>query len=80
MPTQNRRIATYLPKDVDKKFQAFKLERGLNGDSPALITILKEFLGVSQEAAHLHSSEFNELSAQISELTGELAVLRGELF
>lgn len=80
MSTQNRRIATYLPKEVDEKFQAFKLERGLNGDSPALIAILETFFGVSQEVAHLGSSEFNELSTRVNTLKTELSSLENKLF
>lgn len=52
MPTENRRIATYFPKDIDDKFTAFKLSRGIRGDSQALLTIVSEFLGVIQEETH----------------------------
>lgn len=44
MPTENRRIATYLPKQVDERLEAFKAERSIKGDSQALIVILSEFL------------------------------------
>ena len=57
MPTENRRIATYFPKDIDDKFNAFKLSRGIRGDSQALLTIVSEFLGVTQEVAHLSSPD-----------------------
>jgi DNA-binding transcriptional regulator YiaG len=51
MPTENRRVAAYLPKEIDEALTAFKAERGLKGDSPALIAILSEFFGVSQKIA-----------------------------
>lgn len=52
MPTRNRRVATYLPKEVDDRLEAFKADRGIEGDSQALIIILSEFLGVAQQVAH----------------------------
>jgi hypothetical protein len=71
MSTKKRRIATYIPTEIEDKFQAFKRERGV-GDSQALILILTEFLGVSQEVAY--SSELLEKikSKLLSELRSEL--------
>jgi len=57
MPTENRRIATYFPKDIEEKFTVFKLERGIRGDSQALLTIVSEFLGVTQGVAHSSSPD-----------------------
>ena len=51
MTTKNTRVAAYLPPDVEDAFKAFKAERGL-GESKALIAILAEYFGVSQEVAH----------------------------
>jgi hypothetical protein len=80
MPTAKHRIAAYLPPDVDKKFQAFKKERGI-GDSQALILILTEFLEVSQNVSCNDSLNIETLR---SELLGEVEVrfseLRSELF
>jgi hypothetical protein len=80
MPTAKHRIAAYLPPDVDKKFQAFKKERGI-GDSQALILILTEFLEVSQNVS---CSDSLNIEALKSELLGEVEVrfseLRSELF
>lgn len=76
MPTENRRVATYLPKELDERFSAFKAERGLNGDSSALIAILSEFLGVSQQVAHESSlglmQRIEALEAGFGELKNEL--------
>lgn len=80
MPTQNRRIATYLPKEVDEKFKAFKLERGIKGDSNALLTVLSEFLGLTNLAASLVPAQNQELSQQLDDLKAELALLEGRLF
>lgn len=64
MATNNTRVAAYLPQDITDALNVFKLERGLidadtkdekglrANDSQALITILAEFLGVSQEVTH----------------------------
>jgi hypothetical protein len=79
MPTENRRVATYLPKELDECLLAFKQDRGLNGDSPALIAILSEFFGVSQKVAHqveplVNKQEFEDRLLQLrSELLGELS-------
>jgi hypothetical protein len=59
MPTENRRVAAYLPKELDDRFKAFIAERNLKGESQALVVILSEFLGVSQQVAQqVDYSEF----------------------
>jgi hypothetical protein len=74
MPTENRRIATYLPKHIDDLLEAFKSEHSIKGDSQALITILSEFFGVSQEVTHQSGS------ARIDEIiTAKLTQLKSEL-
>lgn len=79
MPTENRRVAAYLPKNIDDRLEAFKAERGLKGDSPALIAILSEFLGVSQEVAY--QSDPSIQLQQIEQLKGELlSELQSKLF
>jgi hypothetical protein len=72
MPTENRRVAAYLPKELDDRFKSFIAERGLKGESPALIAILSEFLGVSQEVAHQSSSEFQALSLRMDGIDSSL--------
>jgi hypothetical protein len=76
MPTENRRVATYLPKEIDDRLKAFIAERQLKGDSQALIVILSEFLGVALPVAQkvdysgfVKSEEFNELLVKVSELS-----------
>jgi len=86
MPTENRRVAAYLPKSIDERLETFKTERGLKGDSPALIAILEEYFGVSREVAYssntpidieaIKSELFSELK---DELLGSISVLKGEL-
>ena len=80
MPTENRRIATYLPKEVDEKFKAFKLERGIKGDSQALLIIMSEFLGVAELVAPSMNIQYEEFSQQLSELQTKFASLESELF
>lgn len=73
MPTDNRRVATYLPKEIDSAFKAFKNERGI-GDSAALILILSERLGVTHSVSQIDYSRFatvgqlEELAAKVAEL------------
>jgi hypothetical protein len=79
MSTVKHRIAAYLPSDVDEKFQAFKQERGV-GDSQALILILTEFLGVSQEMSHSNSLDIDALKSELlSELELRFSELKSEL-
>lgn len=75
MPTQNRRVATYLPKELDDRLKAFIAEHDLKGDSPALIAILSEYFGVSQQIAQkvdyssfVTQEQFNELVFKVSEV------------
>ena len=72
MPTQNRRIATYLPPHVDEPFKAFKSQRNIKGDSEALIAILSEYLQVSQEVAYPSSSNLLQRIEVIEERLGSL--------
>lgn len=76
MPTQNRRVATYLPPHIDEPFKAFKSQRDIKGDSEALIAILSEYLQVSQEVAYPSSSN---LLQRIEAIEDRLSNLKGEL-
>jgi hypothetical protein len=80
MPTDNRRIATYFPKDVDDRFTAFKLDRGIKGDSQALLIIVSEFLGVNQEVAYSSSPDllnrFEGLERLVFQIQQELEQIR----
>jgi hypothetical protein len=78
MPTENRRVATYLPANVDQRLEAFKDERGIRSDSQALVVILSEFLGVSQEVALLSSLPIGDL-VRHEFLEERLAGLKSEL-
>lgn len=76
MPTENRRVATYLPKELDDCLKAFIVERNLKGDSPALIVILSEYFQVDTLVAQrvdysgfVKTEQFQELAAKVSELT-----------
>jgi hypothetical protein len=72
MPTQNRRVATYLPSYIDEPFKAFKSQRDIKGDSEALIAILSEYLQVSQEVAYPSSSNLLQRIEAIEEKLGSL--------
>jgi InsA N-terminal domain len=72
MPTQNRRVATYLPPHIDEPFKAFKSQRDIKGDSEALIAILSEYLQVSQEVAYSSSSNLLQRIEAIEEKLGSL--------
>jgi len=78
MPTDNRRVAAYLPKEIDDCFTAFKTERGF-GDSQALIVILSEFLGVNQQVAQQGDSLRIGLESRIEALEDRLTHLKNEL-
>ena len=86
MPTENRRVATYLPKELDDRLKAFIAERNLKGDSPALIVILSEYFQVdtlvaqkvdysdfvTQNQLEILSSRVDSISERLSELFGNL--------
>jgi DNA-binding XRE family transcriptional regulator len=87
MPTENRRIATYLPKQIDDRLEAFKSERSIKGDSQALIVILSEFFGVSQQVAYSvdYSSfatqeQLEALSLKVNNISEKLSELSSKLF
>jgi hypothetical protein len=60
MPTKNRRAAVYLPPDVDEALAIFKDNRRIDGDSAALIAILREFFELRSTKAHNGSPELEE--------------------
>jgi predicted RNA-binding Zn-ribbon protein involved in translation (DUF1610 family) len=72
MPTQNRRVATYLPPHIDEPFKSFKSQRDIKGDSEALIVILSEYFQVSQEVAYPSSSNLLQRIEAIEERLGSL--------
>lgn len=79
MPTENRRVATYLPKEIDDRLKAFISERNLKGDSPALIVILCEYFGIETHVAQkvdyssfVRLEQFNELVSKVSDLSTAL--------
>jgi hypothetical protein len=82
MPTSNRRVATYIPKEIDDRFKSFKKDREISGDSQALIIILGEYFGVSQQVTYSSDSplakQIEELSSLVSELKSELSTKIGE--
>ena len=83
MATKNRRVAAYLPLEVDKAFIEFKIERGLateespnRSDSQALIQLMSEFLGVGHSVAYSSESDVLE---RLSRLEDEVAHLRAQV-
>jgi hypothetical protein len=77
MPTQNRRIATYLPPYIDNYLKSFKSERNIKGDSEALIAALSEYFQVSEEVAYPSSLNLLHRIEAIEERFGSL---KNELF
>ena len=75
MPTKNRRVATYLPPELYTLLKDFIDKHGLKGESLALIMILSEYFGVSQQvpqrvdySSFVTQEQFNELASKVSEL------------
>lgn len=60
MSTKNRRAAVYLPSDIDEALAIFKDNRRIDGDSAALIAILREFFELGATKAHQSSPELIE--------------------
>ncbi len=83
MATQNRRIAAYLPPEIDQKLKAFKIDAGLatkrnpnKNDSQALIAILSQFFGLNQEPAYSSAvqlrQDLSDLEAKVEQLSSAL--------
>lgn len=69
MATKNRRVATYLPPDLARAFEAFKIQHDL-GESKALIFILAQFLegatSVSRQVDDALLDKINALEAKVT--------------
>lgn len=52
MPTENKRVAAYLPQAIYHCLQDYKDKHGLKGDSQAIIQILSQFFQVDYQAAY----------------------------
>jgi hypothetical protein len=79
MPTQNRRVATYLPESLDRSLSSFKQERGLKGDSAALIAVLESFFGVTQKEAYSSSSESIALTQRLEAIEKRVDQIKDEI-
>lgn len=87
MATKNRRVAAYLPPQIDKAFVEFKIKRGLateesprQNDSQALVDFLSEFLGVAHQVEHSVSHQLDiGMAIQLEDLRAELVSQIGEL-
>jgi hypothetical protein len=87
MATSNRRVAAYLPTEIDEAFKAFKIKNGFSteadptsNDSKALIEIVRQFLNVEHQVAHSVSLSNNLVTQdQLSELRKEFELKLSEL-
>ena len=86
MATENRRVAAYLPKEIDEKLKAFKVDRGLatsdklidkpsEADSQVLIIILSEFFGVTHQVTQAIDYSAFVTAEQFTELTSKVSEL-----
>lgn len=87
MATKNRRVAAYLPPEVDKAFVDFKIKHGLateespnQNDSQALVQLLSELLGVAHQVEHSVSRQLDiGMAIQLQDLKAELVSQISEL-
>lgn len=91
MGTDNRRVAAYLPPEIDDHFKAFKIKHGLatednpnTNDSKALIQILSEYFKVAYQQPTLVSYSFSgptheDLGNLKQELVAQISELSSEL-
>lgn len=87
MATSNRRVAAYLPAEIDEAFKAYKLKNGFSteddltsNDSKALIEIIRQFLDVEYQVAHSVSLPDNLVTQeQLEELRNEFELKLSEL-
>ena len=85
MATQNRRIAAYLPPEIDQKLKAFKIEAGLatkrnptKNDSQDLIAILTQFFGLDHEAPYASATELRQKLADLEAKLDRLSTTLSE--
>ena len=76
MATKNRRAAVYLPPDVDNALAVFKDQCGLEGDSQALIAILREFFGLGATTAYRGSPDLADRVTNLERNYSSLEELR----
>ena len=87
MATSNRRVAAYLPTEIDEAFKAFKIKSGFSSedepnsnDSKALIEIIRQFLDIEYQVAHPVSFPSNLATEdQVKELRKEFDSKLSEL-
>lgn len=80
MTTKNRRVATYLPPEVDAAFLKYKVDNNLatseqpnRNDSQAIVQILSDFLGIGHSVAY---SDALEVLPRLVELEQKLKELK----
>ena len=79
MATKNRRVATYLPPDVDEKFKEYKEQNSIDGDSEALINILRDYLGVTHQEPEVSYLLLPNLLKRVEALESENFVTQEQL-
>lgn len=87
MATSNRRVAAYLPSEIDEAFKAYKIKNGFSteddptsNDSKALIEIVRQFLDIEYQVAHSVSLPDNLVTQdQLAELRNEFESKVSEL-
>ena len=79
MATKNRRVATYLPSDVDAKFKEYKEQKSIDGDSEALINILRDYLGVAHQEPEVSYLLLPDLLKRVEALESENFITQGQL-
>ena len=87
MATSNRRVAAYLPNEIDEAFKAFKIKNRFSSedepnsnDSKALIEIIRQFLDVEHRVAHSVSLPDNLVTEdQVKDLRKEFDSKLSEL-
>lgn len=79
MATKNRRVATYLPSDIDEKFKEYKEQKSIDGDSEAIIRILRDYLGVAHQEPEVSYLLLPDLLKRVEALEASMFVTQGQL-
>ena len=79
MATKNRRVATYLPPEIDEKFKEYKEQNSIDGDSEALINILRDYLGVAHQEPEVSYLLLPDLLKRVEALELEQFVTQDQL-
>lgn len=75
MTTKNKRVATYLPPEIESKFQDYMHRKGIKSESQAILQILVSVMGDSDKPPAI--DRLTKLEQRIEEIEAHLRNIGG---